>query len=228
MRPRHIIGLVITLVLCTSCAGLLRSKEQRDCAKAAKHTAKAAWLCPKLTQPGSAGDSIVVPGDSAAVSLRWNEADMDSLAEACADLLADRDQLAQALAAERDLYAAELMRRSAPSPRALKAVSDVRRSACSWTAFTRYKGDVMVLVRPDSTGAPLIEIIMPARTLPLDHPCPPNIRFEPKEQSFLNMVLEAIARVAAVCVFLFLLILVGRWAWRRFNHLIPFRTDRDA
>lgn len=96
-NARGIAFALLLPLLLTSCSIFQRS-EAYKCTKAQGHVAKAIYLCPNVAELRSDTITITLPGDSAGGTSLFREAHIDSV-------LADCEQLREALRAERELFA---------------------------------------------------------------------------------------------------------------------------
>lgn len=152
---------VMGLLLLSACGG-----PRKACHKAERHMARAAWLCPGVLQADSA--TTTLPGTVATLPHpALQEAHLDSLEDACR-------QLAEALAAERELYAAVLgLRQPVPvaTPRVVQAATAVQRVACQYQPMV-YEHELFTL-RMAGGSTPGIVVQVHDRQVAV--PCPPRL-----------------------------------------------------
>jgi hypothetical protein len=158
MKPLAAIALL--LLLC-ACGG-----PRKACRKAQQHMARAAWLCPQVLRPDTA--TTTLPGDTATTPpMAYTAAQMDSVEAAC-------QQLAEALAAERELYAALYStppRQPLPvnTPPVQAALARIRTAACQYAPF-HYQHELFTL-RATGGETPGITVLVHDRVLRTE--CPP-------------------------------------------------------
>lgn len=137
--------------------------------RAQRHLAKAVALDPRLLQPG---DTLEVPGGVATVpALPLLAVDVDSLEAACL-------QLAEALRAERDIYAAALLTATpdqplpVATPPVMRAADAVRRAACQYAPFY-YDHELFTLTAAGGDTPGLRLVVKPRKA---SAPCPPVVK----------------------------------------------------
>lgn len=162
-------AVLICLIAVSACG-----TPRKACRKAQKHIAKAVWLCPEALRADTSGRSVSVqlPGDTITDTLRWSDADVHAI-------MADCDQLREALASERDLYATVLINNERQVAQAKSdrndALSKLRTSTCRFEPFTVSTGRTTVRIRPGS-GVPLVTIEEhPVSRTVNCPPCPPQV-----------------------------------------------------
>lgn len=108
------------LLLTTACGG-----PRKACRKAERHIARAVYMCPEVLEARVRRDTVTItlPGAVDSGSAALDSVNVDSLMAACA-------QLAEALAAERDLYAA------AVAQRPTEVVRTIQRQLCQFATIT--------------------------------------------------------------------------------------------
>lgn len=166
----YICPFLLVVLLVASCSSP-RKARAKDCDKAAKHMAKAAWLCPDALR--STDQEVEIPGDSAALpEPTYGEVDADSLMEACTQYIA-------LLQRERDQLAHQLMRlpgegHAAPTPAAAKAVAAVRKVACKYEPWN-YDHELFTATAGGG-DTPAIQVVLKPRKAMV--PCPPQVVME--------------------------------------------------
>lgn len=164
-------ALFLSTLLLGSCALV-----QTPCERADRRIGRAIALCPKRLQADTA--TVQLPGDSATLSApAYAHLDVDSLLAACA-------QLADALAAERDLYAAMMQKPPAPgapvehyTAPVRRAAAAVRAQACRYEPFT-YEHELFTVIGRGGE-APNLQVQVKDRRVAT--PCPPKVEMVRRE-----------------------------------------------
>lgn len=188
---------LLLLLLLTSC-GLTRT----PCERADRRLGRAIALCPERLQADTA--LVRLPGDSATLPApAYAHLDVDSLEAACV-------QLAEALRAERDLYAAMML--AAPRPGdpvenytapVRRAAAAVRAQACRYAPFT-YEHELFTVIGRGG-DAPNLQVRVKDRAVAT--PCPPKVEMTRREGVATWYRTFFWVLIAVVVAYL-----VGRWA----------------
>lgn len=149
--------LIPLLLLLAACGG-----PRKACRKAERAVERATVRCPDLLRRDTV--YVELPGDTVSVApAAYAEPLLDSLQAAC-------QQLAEALEAERALYALALAQR----PATQRAVKAVRQAACRYEPLT-YEHELFTLVLPGGVS-PGVQVHVKPRKASV--PCPPAVVVE--------------------------------------------------
>lgn len=161
------LALICLVLVCAGCSQSRKAADRRA-VRAAGILARAELRAARLCPDGVFRDTVRTVADTAMVPLRFSDRlQVDSL-------LADCDQLREALTAERALYAAQLGgadQRVVELPRATKhAVERIRTQLASFEPLVYDSKAVRVTVRHGDAG-PLLQVEEKSMALP----CPPHV-----------------------------------------------------
>lgn len=200
--PILIIG--VCALLLSACTA--SRKAQRRCDRAESRMAKAIYLCPSLLQPGDTlRTAVTVPGDSAQGTAAWSDSlHYDSLLAAC-------QQYAEALAAERELFAL-----SQRPPRTQEAVRTLRQQACEMRPVHVFDGPMELHIWTANGKVEWKYEITP-QVVEVSIPSPPRVEFRPAPPGTgVAAWYKWFFWVFVVCFALFLVWMIGGYVnWKR-------------